>query len=170
MLWWSAGSSSSSASSKGNVGEFGFTVIYCPTRKEVEASVAMLRRKGVCCCLAMQSQEHIGVAGNGVQVAAYHAGMSPAQREKSHHMFVTDAVEVLVVWLSILPTSKRSTPCAWMQCLVATTAFGMGIDKADIRRVIHYGVPKSVETYYQQTGRAGRDGLPGECIMFVSDA
>ena len=83
----------------------------------------------------------------GTNAIAYHAGLSPALRKSTHDDFVYDRMPVIV----------------------ATTAFGMGIDKPDVRRVIHYGAPKSLETYYQQTGRAGRDGSPSECIMFWSD-
>ena len=56
-----------------------------------------------------------------------------------------------------------------LEALVATNAFGMGIDKADIRRVIHFGVPASIESYYQQTGRAGRDSAPAQCILFFNN-
>eukprot|EP00903_Cladosiphon_okamuranus_P019699 g18102.t1 len=84
------------------------------------------------------------VGSNGAR--AYHGGMSHEDRKAVHHAFVRDEVQVVV----------------------ATIAFGMGIDKPDVRTVIHCGLPKTVEAYYQQTGRAGRDGLPSKCILLFS--
>lgn len=80
------------------------------------------------------------------QVEAYHAGLPSENRSRAHTNFLTGKTTVIV----------------------ATVAFGMGIDKPDTRRVIHYGPPKTLEEYYQQIGRAGRDGLPAECTMYTS--
>ena len=85
--------------------------------------------------------------GQNASVGVYHARLSPAQRKKTHMDFLVGAVKVVA----------------------ATVAFGMGIDKPDIRLVVHYGAPKTMEEYYQQVGRAGRDGLPSECLMLYGD-
>ncbi|MBR4842483.1 MAG: DNA helicase RecQ [Bacteroidaceae bacterium] len=105
-------------------------------------------KSGIIYCLSRKKVEELAeiLQANEISAMAYHAGMEAAARSSTQDAFIMEKIDVIV----------------------ATIAFGMGIDKPDVRYVIHYDIPKSLEGYYQETGRAGRDGGEGQCIAFYN--
>jgi ATP-dependent DNA helicase RecQ len=111
-------------------------------------AAARPNESGIVYTTSRQSAEDLAakLTASGISARPYHAGLTPRERVRNQDVFIRDEIRVIC----------------------ATIAFGMGIDKPNVRYVVHYDVPKNVEGYYQETGRAGRDGLPSDCTLFFS--
>ena len=124
-----------------------------PKKNDIDKQIVKIIKQnagksGIIYCLSRKKVEELAevLRANDIKAAAYHAGMDTKQRSETQDNFLQEDIDVIV----------------------ATIAFGMGIDKPDVRFVIHYDIPKSLDGYYQETGRAGRDGGEGKCIAFYA--
>jgi ATP-dependent DNA helicase RecQ len=119
-----------------------------PYHQVLEFVRGRAKASGIVYCQARKTAESVAgrLSGDGVRARPYHAGLTPEERTKHQELFLRDEVQVIC----------------------ATIAFGMGINKPNVRFVVHYDLPKNIEGYYQETGRAGRDGLPSECVLLFS--